>query len=113
MTCPEVGNYGTNSLDQESDGAHVEGFIVREVSVLPSSWRANQGLPQYLRERGIPGVSEIDTRALTRHIRSRGAMRAVLSSVDKSETSLIARARQAPRLHDQDLVADVTCQRCF
>lgn len=113
MTCPEVGNYGTNIMDQESEGAHVEGFVVREISVMPSSWRATQSLPQFLRERGIPGVSEIDTRALTRHIRSRGAMRAILSSVDRSEESLIARARKAPQLHDHDLVADVTCKDAF
>jgi len=111
MTCPEIGNYGTNVQDQESDDAHVEGFVVREVSVLPSNWRANQGLPQYLRERGIPGISEIDTRALTRHIRSRGAMRAVLSSVVRDEASLVKRAQESPHLHDQDLVQDVTCDR--
>ena len=81
MTCPEIGNCGTNGTDVESEAPQVEGFVVREVSVLPSNWRATQGLPQYMREHGVPGIAEIDTRALTRHIRTRGAMKAVLSSV--------------------------------
>jgi len=80
MTCPEIGNYGTNPSDTESAGPQVAGFVVREVSAWPSNWRASQGLPQYLREHRTPGVSGIDTRALTRHIRSRGAMKGVLSS---------------------------------
>ena len=113
MTCPEIGNYGTNSADCESSAPQVEGFVVREVSVLPSNWRATQGLPQYLREHGIPGISDIDTRALTRHIRTRGAMRAVLSSVDRDQESLVRKARNAPRLADRDLVADVTCGNTF
>jgi len=108
MTCPEIGNYGTNGSDQESGGPQIEGFVVRSVSVLPSNWRANQGLPQYLREHGVPGISEVDTRALTRHIRTRGAMRAIISSVDRDTTSLVEKARAAPALGDVDLVARVT-----
>jgi carbamoyl-phosphate synthase small subunit len=108
MTCPEIGNYGTNGLDVESSVPQVEGFAVREVSVLPSNWRATQGLPQYLREHGVPGISEIDTRALTRHIRTRGAMKAVLSSVDRDAESLVRKAREAPGLGELDLVAAVT-----
>jgi len=113
MTCPEIGNCGTNSLDQESDRAHLEGFVVREVSVRSSNWRATQALPDYLRERGIPGISEIDTRALTRHIRTRGAMRAVLSSVDRDAASLVQKARETPAIGDRDLVAEVTCHRAY
>lgn len=108
MTCPEIGNYGTNALDQESTGPQVEGFVVREVSVLPSNWRATQGLPQYLREHDVPGISEIDTRALTRHIRERGAMRGVISSVDRDVESLVAKAKQAPQLADRDFVGEVS-----
>jgi carbamoyl-phosphate synthase small subunit len=113
MTCPEIGNYGTNSLDQESDRAHLEGFVVREVSLRSSNWRANQALPEYLRERGIPGISEVDTRALTRHIRTRGAMRAVLSSVDRDAASLVQKAQEAPAIGARDLVARVTCERTY
>jgi len=109
MTCPEIGNYGTNSEDLESALPQVEGFVVRRVSVLPSSWRASQGLPQYLREFGIPGIAEIDTRALTRHLRSRGSMRGVLSTIDRDPESLARKARAAPCLSAQDLVARVTC----
>jgi carbamoyl-phosphate synthase small subunit len=108
MTYPEIGNYGTNALDHESERLQVEGFIVRELSVWPSNWRATQGLAQYLREHRTPGIAEVDTRALTRHLRSRGAMKGVLSSVDNDAESLVRKAREAPGLHEQDLVAQVT-----
>ncbi|HXV77978.1 MAG TPA: carbamoyl phosphate synthase small subunit, partial [Candidatus Polarisedimenticolaceae bacterium] len=109
MTCPEIGNYGTNGTDVESTRPHLEGFVVRQVSELPSNWRATQGLPQYLREHGIPGIAEIDTRALTRHLRSRGSMKGVISSVDRDPASLARKARQAPGLDQRDLVAAVSC----
>lgn len=82
MTYPESGNYGTNPLDHESAAPPVEGFVVRELPVWPSNWRATLGLGQYRREHRTLGIADVDTRALTRHIRSRGAMRGVLSSVD-------------------------------
>ena len=109
MTCPEIGNCGTNEQDDESARAHAAGFVVREVSVMPSNWRARQGLPQYLRDHGIPGISGIDTRALTRHIRTRGAMKAIVSSVDRDVESLLGKAREATPLGDRPLVQDVTC----
>jgi len=110
MTCPEIGNYGTNSQDQESTGPQVEGFVVRQVSSVPSNWRANQNLPHYLRENGIPGIADIDTRALTRHIRTRGAMKGIVSSLDRDVESLVRKAREAPGLDGVDLVARVTCE---
>jgi len=113
MTCPEIGNYGTNADDEESSGPQVGGFVVREVSVLPSSWRAHQGLPQYLREQGIPGISGVDTRALTRHIRTRGALRAVVSSVDRDVESLVRKAREAAPLGSLPLVKEVTCGESY
>jgi len=113
MTCPEMGNYGTNALDQESSGPQVEGFVARQVSILPSNWRATQSLPQYLREHGIPGIAEVDTRALTRHIRTRGAMKGVISSVDRDAEALVRKAREAPGLDAQDLVASVTCSKSY
>ena len=113
MTCPEIGNYGTNEEDDESSTARVAGFVVREVSVLPSSWRAHQGLPQYLRERGIPGISDIDTRALTRHIRTQGAMKAVVSSVDRDVESLVRKARDATPLGSRPLVREVSCREPY
>ena len=111
MTYPEIGNCGTNALDQESAGPQVEGLVVREVSVWPSNWRATQGLAQYLREHRTPGLAEVDTRALTRHIRSRGAMKGVISSVDLDPASLVRKAQRAPGLDQQDLVAKVSCTR--
>ena len=113
MTCPEIGNYGTNGEDNESSEPQVAGFVVREVSVLPSNWRARQGLPQYLREHGVPGICDIDTRALTRHIRTRGAMMAVVSSVDRDIESLIRKARNAAPLGSRPLVKEVTCRESY
>jgi carbamoyl-phosphate synthase small subunit len=113
MTCPEIGNYGTNPGDLESRVPQVEGFVVRNVSVMPSSWRATQGLPQYLREFGIPGIAGIDTRALTRHLRTRGSMKGIISAVDRDPVSLARKAAESPGLSDQDLVAQVTCARSY
>jgi carbamoyl-phosphate synthase small subunit len=113
MTCPEIGNYGINEEDDESSAPQVAGFVVREFSVLPSNWRANQGLPQYLREHGIPAISDIDTRALTRHIRTRGAMKAIVSSVDRDVESLVRKARDATPLGSRPLVKEVTCRETY
>jgi carbamoyl-phosphate synthase small subunit len=113
MTCPEIGQYGTNGGDQESFRPQVEGFVVREVSVLPSNWRANQGLPQYLKENDVPGIAEVDTRAITRHIRTLGAMKGIISSVDRDVESLTRKAREAPALKDVDLVDAVTCAQSY
>ena len=113
MTCSQIGNYGTNTVDSESAQAQVSGFAVREAAPVPSNWRAHQALPQFLREAGIPGISEIDTRALTRHIRTAGAMKGVLSTVDRDVASLARKAREAPDLGAQDLVAQVTCDESY
>src|SRR5207249_11048396 len=74
MTYPLIGNYGTNSTDQESTQPHVRGFVIEELSEIPSNWRAEESLNDYLRRWEIPGAQGIDTRALTRHLRTRGAM---------------------------------------
>ncbi len=113
MTCPEIGNVGANGADLESAGPQVEGFAVRELSESPSNWRATQALQQFLRAHGIPGVAELDTRALTRHIRTRGALKGVLSSVDREVSSLVRKAREAPGLEAQDLVGQVTCREAY
>jgi len=109
MTAPEIGNYGVNDLDVESRRIQVEGFVVRECSEIASSWRSRRELPQYLRESDIPAISEIDTRALTRHLRSGGVLRGVLSALDLSEENLVRKARALPRLAEIDLVGRVTC----
>jgi len=109
MTCPLIGNCGVNEEDVESDRVWVEGFIVREVSRRRSNWRSTQDLGAYLEDAGVPGIEGIDTRALTRHIREAGAMRAVLSSADLDAESLVAKAQASPGLVGRDLVREVTC----
>lgn len=109
MTYPLIGNCGVNDEDAESAVPRVEGLCVRESSQLHSSWRSRKDLPQYLRENQIPGVTEIDTRALTRHIRSQGAMRGALVSGTGTVEEAVRLARSAPQLGDLDLVGRVTC----
>jgi carbamoyl-phosphate synthase small subunit len=109
MTYPLIGNYGVNPEDIESRRPFAEGFVVREYSEISSNWRAVMPLDEYLKRHGIVGISEVDTRALVRHIRERGAMRACLSSVDLDEQSLIAKARSAPEMIGRNLVDEVTC----
>jgi carbamoyl-phosphate synthase small subunit len=108
MTYPLVGNYGVNPEDVESAGIQVAGFIVREYQEFPSNFRATGSLADYLRGQGVMGVQELDTRALTRHIRNAGAMRAVISTRDLNAESLIRRARQAPSMVGLDLATRVT-----
>jgi len=109
MTYPEIGNYGVNAEDVESRRPFVEGFVVRELSQIVSNWRASMSLDEYLKRHGIVGISEIDTRALVRHIREKGAMRACVSSVDSDERSVIEKARNAPEMLGRNLVDEVTC----
>jgi carbamoyl-phosphate synthase small subunit len=109
MTAPEIGNVGTNVDDAESDGPQVEGFVVRELSESASSWRSTQALHEHLREHRVPGLAEVDTRAITRHLRTRGVLKGVISSGHRDTEELVRRAREAPGLEAQDLVRRVTC----
>jgi len=113
MTYPEIGNYGVNREDIESHKPWVEGFVVRECSRIVSNWRGHQDLEQYLREHGVLGVTELDTRSLTRHIRDKGALRGVLSTLDSDESSLAARAAASPSMGGLDLVKEVTCKEPY
>jgi carbamoyl-phosphate synthase small subunit len=113
MTYPLIGNYGISAEDSESRGPFVEGFVVREISRTVSNWRANQSLPDYLKSHGIPGISDIDTRSIVRHIRDRGSMRGCLSTTGASADSLIARAKLAPVMTGQDLATVVTCREPY
>ncbi|RMF74379.1 MAG: carbamoyl-phosphate synthase small subunit [Acidobacteria bacterium] len=108
LTVPHVGNTGVNDDDAESDRPQASGLVVREASREGSSWRARAGLADYLRQHGVCGVEGIDTRALTRHLRSRGVLRGCLDSTGLSAEQAIERARSAPRLEEQDLVDSVT-----
>jgi carbamoyl-phosphate synthase small subunit len=107
MTYTEIGNYGVNAEDVESQKPHLAGFCVREVSRLHSNYRAEESLESYLKRYHIPGISGIDTRALVRRLRSFGAMKGVLSSVDLDDASLIAKAKASPGLVGRDLVREV------
>ncbi len=109
MTYPHIGNYGVTPADEESRGAWAEAFIVKELCRDYSNHRAGGDLDSYLKERGVPCVEGIDTRALTRHIREAGALKAVLSSCGEDEAALVARAKASPGLDGRDLVRDVTC----
>ena len=113
MTYPLIGNYGVNPDDMESRRPFAEGLIVREFSEISSNWRSSLTLDQYLRQNGIVGLSEIDTRALVRHIREKGAMRGCLSSIDASEAELVGLARNAPLMLGRNLVDEVTCQASY
>ena len=111
MTCTQIGNYGVNEADMESARAHVRGFVVRELSNLVSNYRSTQRLEDWLASQGVTGIAEVDTRALTRRLRSGGAMRAVLSTLPRdraSDEELVAAARRAPGLDHRNLVAEVS-----
>jgi carbamoyl-phosphate synthase small subunit len=109
MTYPEIGNVGVNDQDVESRRPFVRGFVVRNYCDVPSSWRAERSLGAYMADHGIPGIAGIDTRALVRHLRDRGAQEAILSSVDLDAERLVRRARDVPSLVGRDLVREVTC----
>jgi carbamoyl-phosphate synthase small subunit len=113
MTYPHIGNYGVNREDVESARPQVAGFVVREVSLTPSSWRASGELHRYLTEAGVVGISEIDTRALTRHLRTHGAKRGVISSECFDAEALVARARASRSMVGLDLAREVTCARPY
>jgi len=107
MTYPLIGNYGVNRQDVESKRPHVAGFIVRELPLVYSNYRADMSLGQYLRENLIVGIEGIDTRALTRKLRIKGAMRGVLSTILSDDSSLIAAAQKAAGMEGADWVQAV------
>ena len=113
MTYPLIGNYGVNDEDPESRRVFAEGFIVRELSRAYSNWRSSESLDQYLKSAAIPGISDIDTRSLVRHIRERGSMRGCLSTKQTSEQSVIELARKAPEMIGLDLASVVTCKEPY
>jgi carbamoyl-phosphate synthase small subunit len=111
MTYPLIGNYGINYEDIESDRIQVKALLVKEYQEMPSNWRSRTSLADYLKTNDIPGIEGIDTRALTRHIRIKGAMKAAISTRDLSPESLIEKARKSPDMAGRDLVKEVTCRR--
>ncbi len=109
MTYPHIGNYGINREDVESARPQVAGFVVREASTVASSWRSAGTLAEYLDEAGIVGISEIDTRALTRHLRTHGAKRGIISTLSDDAGALVARAGASRSMLGLDLAREVTC----
>ena len=112
MTYPEQGNYGVNRADQESSRVQATGFIVRHWAGEPSSWRSDGGLGAYLEENGIVGIAGVDTRRLTRRVRSAGAQMGVIST-EGSPAALVARARALPGMEGQDLATLVSTSRRY
>jgi carbamoyl-phosphate synthase small subunit len=113
MTAPQIGNYGVTREDEESRGVQVAGFVVRESSPVASNWRASGTLREYLSASGIVAIADIDTRALTRVLRSAGVMRGVIGTGTVEPADLVARARGIPAMEGSDLVRGVTCGEPF
>jgi carbamoyl-phosphate synthase small subunit len=113
MTYPQIGNYGVNSEDAESNKPHLSGFVVKEACDFPSNWRSEMSLDAWLKSHNIVGIQGIDTRALVRHIRDKGAQAGIISSVDLNPQSVIAKAQQAPSIVGRDLVKEVSCTESY
>ena len=113
MTYPLIGNYGTTPDDQESKGVQVAGFVVRELTRVPSNFRSNSGLHDFLKDSNVVGIEGIDTRALVRRLRVRGAMNGVLSTADLDDASLVKKAQAFPGMEGRDLVREVVPAKAF
>lgn len=113
MTYPLIGNYGANSRDQESDAPRVAGFVVHEASPTYSNWRAEESLDAYLRRTGVVAITAVDTRALTRHIRSRGAMRGAIAPATADRDALLAEILAQPQMAGLDLACGVSTEQRY
>ena len=113
MTYPLIGNYGINPEDFESDRPYLSGFIIKELSRVQSNWRSRGNLEDFLKKNNVFGIQGIDTRALTRRIRDKGAQQAVLSTNISDTHNLIEKARKSPGLIGRDLVKNVTCKNAY
>jgi carbamoyl-phosphate synthase small subunit len=108
LTNPQIGNYGTSREDNESARPYIEGLAVREFSAIASNWRSDAEANAFLGRSGIPVISDLDTRALVRHLRSRGVMRGVLSATEKDGAALVEKARRIPKMEGLDLASRVS-----
>jgi carbamoyl-phosphate synthase small subunit len=113
MTAPQIGNYGVAAGDVESQAPAVAGFIMREASPVASNWRADSSLRDYLVRHNIVAIADIDTRALTRVLRSAGVMRGIIATGQVDPKDLVEKARAIPQMEGSDLVKDVTCDAAF
>ncbi len=113
MTYPLIGNYGTNSADCESNRPWAEGFVVKEASRIASNFRSEETLDSYLKRNKIVGIESIDTRALVRHIRDKGAMRVVISTIDLNEESLLDKVKSSPEMANRELASKVSTSNIY
>jgi len=113
LTNPQIGNYGTNQADNESGKPYIEGLIVREFSPIASNWRSEQVTDEYMERFKVPVLSEIDTRALVRHLRTHGAMRGVISTIESDPEKLVAKARSIPKMVGTDLAKVVSTKSIY
>jgi carbamoyl-phosphate synthase small subunit len=113
LTNPQIGNYGANENDSESSRPYIEGLAVREFSPLSSNWRSDQTAQSFLTNSGVPVISGIDTRALVLHLRSRGVMRGVLSSISTDAKDLVERAKKSPSMNGLDLATRVSTHQIY
>ncbi len=113
MTYPLIGNYGTTADDQESMAVQVAGFVVRELTRVPSNYRSHRDLDTYLKASHVTGIEGIDTRALVRHLRTRGAMGGCLSAIDLDDASLVAKAKANGSMAGKDMVKEVVPEKAF
>ena len=113
MTSPHIGNYGINNNDTESSKIQVAGFIIKEESAIPSNWRSEKSIGEYLKENNIVGIKKIDTRSITRHIRDNGAMNGIISSIDTDLDSLKSKLDKSPSMSGLDLAKNVTCRNAY
>ena len=107
MSSPHIGNYGTNNNDTESEKVYATGFIIKSESLQPSNWRSEESLSSFLKKHSIVGIQDIDTRALTIHIRKNGAMRGIISTEDFDLDSLASKIESIPKMEGQDLAIKV------
>ena len=113
LTNPQIGNYGTNSADSEAHKPFIEGLVTREFSPISSNWRSQQVADEYLERFNIPVISEIDTRALVRHLRTHGVQRGVISSIETDPDKLVAKARAIRKMDGTDLASTVTTKALY
>jgi carbamoyl-phosphate synthase small subunit len=113
LTNPQIGNYGTNSADNEAAKPYIEGLVAREFSPISSSWRSEQVADDYLERFNVPVISEIDTRALVRHLRTHGVMRGVISSIETDADALVAKARSIRKMDGTDLAKVVSTKSIY
>ena len=113
LTNPEIGNYGTNGSDSESARPYIEGLVVREFSQIASNWRSTEHAADFLAKQRIPIIAEIDTRALVRHLRTEGAMRGVISSLETDPEKLVEKARSIPTMAGLDLATSVSTKQRY